>query len=84
MPEQAAVAAERKRIRDGLAGAKARHESALDAAVQAVAATIRAEERERLAQLATEVGATYRSTYSFTEGQSKVLRFADLIREDPA
>jgi hypothetical protein len=36
----------------GQHGAKARHESALDAAVDAVAATIRAEERERIAALA--------------------------------
>jgi hypothetical protein len=38
-------------------------------------------ERERLAQLAEEVGATFRSTYSFEERRSKILKFADLIRE---
>jgi hypothetical protein len=62
--------------------------AAVLAAVQPYFASERAAaaaaETERIRRLAVEVGATFRSTYSFTEGRSKILRFADYLEDVPA
>ena len=57
------------------------HQACLDKRITEAAAA----ERERCADLARQVHATFTSSYSFTEGRTKTLPFADyLLADEPS